>query len=75
MSSRKLIVANCLGCDVADLDRYQPTKLSPAIFSDGSKYYTALKASEQPAESRNWKELELWRKQDIAAGWRVYSAE
>lgn len=75
MSQRKTIVANCLGCDVADLDRYQSTKLSPPIFTDGLKYFTALKANEHPAEDRNWKELELWRKQDIAAGWRVCSAE
>lgn len=40
MKAGKTAIATVLGADVADLERYQPTR-NRGVFTDGSDYYTS----------------------------------
>ena len=63
MKCGKTAIATALGCELADLDSYQPTRCK-SVFTDGNRYYTS--------RPDNGKSLDGW--EPLGANWfvRIY---
>lgn len=46
MRCGKLACATVVGCDISDLESYQPTRLR-GVFTNGTNYYTSKKAGQK----------------------------
>ena len=69
--NRKELICNILGCNIDDMEAYQPTRIR-RVWTAGTHYYTVAKPGERLPTGYAWEMMpdDVWQRE--SGGYRVY---